>query len=110
MTVSSELRMALLGQHPPIADWLQALSHDSPFEHDQDTSIWDRDAPRLAAVPSLISLLKDPSRDVRIQAVTALGNLGRQAQRALSALCAPLKETALKDDDESVRSHAIHAV
>src|SRR5260370_14258720 len=100
MTVSSELRMALLGQHPPIADWLQALSHDSPFERDQDTSIWDRDAPRLAAVPSLISLLKDPSRDVRIQAITALVNLRRHAQRALSALGAPLHDAALSDRNE----------
>ncbi len=110
MTAPSELQAALLRQHPPLATWLEALSHDSPFERGQGPSIWDQDAPRLALVPILISLLKDPDRDVRVRVLTALGNFGGQAHRVMPVLRAALKETALKDDDESVRSHAAHAL
>src|SRR2546430_2340558 len=31
MTTPSELQAALLRQHPPLADWLEALSRDGPF-------------------------------------------------------------------------------
>src|SRR5205807_9625383 len=58
----------------------------------------------------LMSLLKDPERTVRIRVLTALRNLGGQAYRVMPVLRAALKETALKDDDESVRSHAAHAL
>jgi HEAT repeat protein len=110
MTTASELQAALLPQHPPFVDWLEALSHDSPFEGGQDPSIWDQPAPRLALVPILISLLKDPSRDVRLRVLTALGILGGQAHRVMPVLRAALQETALKDDDESVRTQAAHAL
>jgi HEAT repeat protein len=109
MTASSKHPLALLRQ-PPIADWLPALSHDSPFELGRNDTVWDQDAPRLAVVPILISLLKDPSRTVRMRVLAALANFGAQAQRVLPVLRAALKETALNDDDESVRSRAVHAV
>ena len=76
MTTASELQGSLLPQHPPLADWLEALSHDSPFERGQNPSIWDQAAPRLALVPILISLLKDPDREVRVRVLTALGSFG----------------------------------
>jgi HEAT repeat protein len=110
MAVTSKLHKALLRQQPPLADWLEGLSHDSSFERGQDPSIWHQPAPRLALVPILISLLKDPDRDVRVRVLTAVGNLGAQAHRALPVLRAALKEAALKDDDESVRSYAAHAL
>jgi HEAT repeat protein len=110
ITAASEPQAALLPQHPPIVDWLEALGHDSPFERNQDPSIWDQAAPRLALVPILISLLKDANRDVRVRVLTALGNLGEQVHRVMPVLRAALKETALKDDDESVRTHATHAL
>jgi HEAT repeat protein len=110
MTVPSELDKAALGQQPPLADWLEALSHDSPFERDQDPSIWDRAVPRLTLVPVLISLLKDRDPEVRVRVLTALGSLGAQAHRVLPVLRAALKETAIKDDDESVRTYAAHAL
>jgi HEAT repeat protein len=105
-----ESQTAVLDEVPPVAAWLDALSHDSPFEPGQDTSVWERDAPRLALVPILISLLKDPDRDVRMRVVTALGNFGAQARQALPVLRAALKEAASKDSDESVRGHALRAV
>jgi HEAT repeat protein len=61
-------------------------------------------------VPILISLLKDPDRNVRLRVVTALGNFGAQARQALPVVRAALKETASKDSDEAVRSHALGAV
>src|SRR5262245_33912334 len=100
----------LLGEGPPLADWLEGLSHDSPFQRPQGAAAWGRDAPPLAAVRSLISILKDPDREVRIRAVTALGNLGGQARWALLALRAALEETALADDDESVHAGAVRAL
>jgi HEAT repeat protein len=110
MTTPSELQAALLRQQPPLADWLEALSHDSPFEQGQDPSIWDQVAPRPALVPILLSLLKDPDRDVRVRVLTALGNFGGQAHRVMPALRLALKETALEDDDEFVRIRAAHAL
>jgi HEAT repeat protein len=110
MTTPSELQAALLRQHPPLADWLEALSHDSPFEQDQDPSLWDQAAPRPALVPILLSLLKDRDRDVRVRVLTALGNFGAQAHRVLPVLRLALKETALQDDDEFVRTQAARAL
>jgi len=110
MAVPAELHQALLRQQPPLADWLEGLSHDGPFERIQHTAVGHPAAPRLEAVASLISLLKDSDRDIRIQAATALGNLGEYAPRVLPMLRAALKETALKDADESVRSRAMHAI
>jgi HEAT repeat protein len=110
VAAAAELDAASLPPHPPLVDWLEALSHDSPFERGQDPSIWDQAAPRLALAPILISLLKDPDRDVRVRVLTALATLGGQAHRVLPVLRAALKETALKDEDESVRSQAVHAL
>jgi HEAT repeat protein len=110
MAVPSELHKALLRQQPPLADWLEGLSHDGPFERVQNNSVGHPAAPRLEAVPSLISLLKDSDQGIRMQAAKALGSLGERAQRVLPVLRAALKEAALKDDDESVRTHAAHAL
>jgi HEAT repeat protein len=109
MTASRGHQIKTPGQ-APIADWLAALSHDSPFENGQDNSVWDQEAPRLALVPILISLLQDTDRDVRRRTIAALAKFGEQAQRTLPVLRAALKDAALKDDDESVRSEAVHAV
>jgi hypothetical protein len=54
-------------QQLPFADWLEALSHGSPFEHGQDPSIVDPVPSRLTLVPVLISLLRDPDQNVRIR-------------------------------------------
>jgi HEAT repeat protein len=93
----------------PLTDWLAALSQDSPFER-PPAEVHDRAAPPLTAVRSLISLLKDSDRKIRQQAVAALGEVGAQAHRALPVLRAALKETALRDEAESVRSRAVHAL
>ena len=37
-------------------------------------------------VPALVELLKDPDKDVRREAASALGRLGRAAQAAVPAL------------------------
>ena len=110
MTAASELQAARLPQHRPLVDWLEALGHDSPFERGQAQSIWNQAAPRLGLAPILISLLKDPDRNVRVRVLKALGTLGGQAHQVMPVLRAALKETALKDDDESVRRHAAHAL
>jgi HEAT repeat protein len=110
MTAASALQAAQLSQEPPLVDWLEALSHDSPFEPGQDPSIWDQAAPRLALVATLIALLKDPERDVRVRVLTALGNFGGQVHRLMPVLRAALQETALHDDDASVRTHAAQAL
>jgi HEAT repeat protein len=107
---SSEFHKALLLQQPPLVDWLEGLSHDGPFEPDQHTSFEQQTAPRLEAVPSLISLLQDSDPRIRIQVVKALEGLGERARRVLPMLRAALKEIVLKDSDGSVRSHAMHAI
>ncbi|HEY7312022.1 MAG TPA: HEAT repeat domain-containing protein [Gemmataceae bacterium] len=110
MTAPSELGMAIVQQHPPIADWLEALSHDSPFERPQAHAARVGTSPPLAAVPSLLSLLEDDNRDIRLQAITALGDLAGEVRRVLPVLRAALREAALHDGDDAVRAEAIHAL
>src|SRR5262245_60002974 len=110
MAVPWELRMPLSQPLPPVADWLEALSHDSAFERGPKTSVGGRAVPPLSAAPSLFSFLKDSEPGVRLQAVAALGNLGEVAHRVLPMLRAALRETALEDVDESVRACAVHAI
>jgi HEAT repeat protein len=51
-----------------------------------------------AAIPALITVLKDPDAEVRLGAVLAFGMMGRQAHSAVAAL-----EPLLQDPDEEVR-------
>ncbi len=98
-------------EFPPIADWLEALGHDGPFERQPATVAWNGVAPPLAgAVRRLIPLLKDPDANVRRHAVETLGNLGSQAYWILSVLRAGLKDRVLEEDDEDVRNLAMHAL
>jgi len=110
MVESSEHPVERLDPDPPLADWLVALSRDSTFERPQAAPTGDRAAPPLAAIPSLLSLLKDPNRTVRRQAVTALGNLAGEVRRVLPPLHAALKEAALNEGDDGVRTEAVRAL
>lgn len=97
-------------QHPPIADWLEALSYDSPFQRPQAHAARVGSSPPLTAVPSLLSLLKDADRNIRIGAITALGDLGEEIRQVLPALRAALREAALQDGDDGVRAEAVHGL
>jgi HEAT repeat protein len=99
-----------LNHEPPLADWLVALSHDSPFERLQTSTARGGPSPPLAAVPSLLSLLNDSDRDVRLRVVAALGDLGREVRRVLPALRAALREAALNEQDDAVRAEAVRAL
>ena len=92
---------------PPLADWLVALSQDSPFEGPQAPTA--RAAPPLSAVSSILSLLKDDDREVRLRAVAALGDLAAEVRRVLPALRAALEEAALHEE-EGVRTEAVRAL
>jgi HEAT repeat protein len=110
MTAHSELGMTHLQQHPPIADWLEALSHDSPFERPYSQAAGVGASPQLAAVPSLLSLLKDADRSIRRRAITALGNLAEEIRQVLPVLRDGLREAALHDEDDHVRIEAARAL
>jgi HEAT repeat protein len=110
MAVSFDLAKGVLHPQPPLADWLEALSHDGPFDGGQDPSLWDQVAPRLALVPVLVSLVKDSDRDVRARVIAALGTLGGQIHQVLPVLRAALKEAAVNDAEEGVRTQAAHAL
>jgi HEAT repeat protein len=97
-------------QDPPLADWLVALSHDSPFERSQAGPTRSGTFPPLTAVESILSLLKDSNRDVRLPAVKALGDLVGEVRRVLPAICAELRQAALKDPDDGVRAEAVRAL
>jgi HEAT repeat protein len=64
----------------------------------------------LTAVGSIISLLNDSDRNIRHRAVAALGELGAQAHRALPLVRAALKEIALRDEADAVRTRAVQAL
>jgi HEAT repeat protein len=99
-----------LGQDPPLADWLVALSHDSPFERPQAGAARDGASPPLTAVPGLLSLLKDSDRDVRLRVVAALGDLAGEIHRVLPALRAALREAARNERDDAVRAEAVRGL
>jgi HEAT repeat protein len=99
-----------LGQDPPLADWLTALSHDSPFEGPQASIGRPGTPPPLAAVSGLLSLLSDADRDVRLRAVRALGDLAAEVRWVLPALRAALGEAALHDGDDGIRVEAVRAL
>jgi HEAT repeat protein len=103
-------KLDLTEGRPPLVDWLEGLSHDGPFERPEDVSAGDGAVPRFESLPSLVSLLRDPSNDIRIRAITALGKMGESARRALPAIRAALKEAAFKDTDKTVRGLAVHAI
>jgi HEAT repeat protein len=54
--------------------------------------------------------LQDADRDIRLRAVTALGDLAGEVRRVLPALRAALGEAALHDGDEGVRAGAVRAL
>ncbi len=110
MALPSELPAQLLNQSPPLADLLQALSHDGPFERVQSAMLQGRMVRPSETVRSLLDLLNDPDRDVRVVAITALGEYGGEAHRTLPLLRTVLKDIALRDSEESVRAAAVRAV
>jgi HEAT repeat protein len=110
MAGSSTSRPDRLGPDVPLVDWLVALSHDSPLEQPPDDAARGRAAVPLTAVPALLSLLKDSDRRVRLQATTALGDLGEEVRRVLPALHAVLEEAAWSDPDDAVRTEAARAL
>jgi len=57
------------------------------------------------SIPSLILALKHPDREVRLNAIYILGELGRDAQPAVSELV-----VALSDDDSMISDNAIEAL
>jgi HEAT repeat protein len=99
-----------LDQDPPLTDWFVALSHDSPFEHLQTSTARGGASPSLAAVPNLLSLLKDSDREVRLRVVAALGNLGGEVRRVLPAIRAGLMQAALNEQDDGVRAEAVRGL
>jgi HEAT repeat protein len=93
-----------------LADWLVALSHDSPFEGPNGAGgAGAGPSPPLTAVPSLLFLLQDTSREARLRAVEALGGLAWEARRLLPTLCTALEDAALHDGDDGVRAAAVRA-
>lgn len=97
-------------QDPPLTNWLVALSHDSPFENPQARVVAAGTSPPLAAASSLLSLLKDADRQIRLRAVTALGDLAAEVRRVFPSLRAALGEVAHHDGDNGVRAEAVRAL
>jgi HEAT repeat protein len=93
-----------------VADWLIALSHDSPFEGPAAPTARAGTSPPLSAVPSILSLAQDADRNVRLRAVAALGDLAGEVRRVLPALRAALEEAAQHDTDDGVRAEAERAL
>jgi HEAT repeat protein len=98
------------GQDLPLTDWLIALSHDSPFAGPQARAARAGTAPPLTSVPSLLSLLKDSDRNVRLRAITALGDLAEEVRRVLPTLRTALGEAALYEPDHGVRTESVRSL
>jgi HEAT repeat protein len=98
------------GEGPALADWLVALSHDSPFERPRAGAPGTGRSLPLTAVPSLLSLLPDADPRIRLRVVAALGALAEEIDRVLPAIRAALGEAALHDTDDGVRAEAARAL
>jgi HEAT repeat protein len=109
MTNPSQLPVDRQGLGPPLADWLVALSHDSPFERPQADAARSGASPPLSALESLLSLVQDSDRDIRLRAVAALGDLGGEVRRVQPVLRAALREAA-REGDAGVRAEAVRAL
>jgi HEAT repeat protein len=109
MVNSLKTPVGLPSQGAPLADWLVALSHDSPFERPEAGAALGGASPPLAAAPSLLAQLKDADRDVRLRAVTALGDLAAEVRRLLPVIRVALGEAAHHDADDGVRTEAVRA-
>jgi HEAT repeat protein len=101
---------ARLGEGPPLADWLVALSHDGPFEAPQMRAARGSGSPLLATVPLLLPMLKDADRDARLAAVRSLGEIAEEVRRVLPTLRAALGQAAVHEDDDGVRTEAVRAL
>lgn len=110
MTTLSVPGMAYLQQQPSIANWLEALGHSSPFERPQAGSAIREASPPLASVSSLLSLLEDDNREIRLRAILALGDLAEEIRQVLPVLRSGLRQAALHDADDHVRNEATHAL
>lgn len=110
MGSSSNLPAGRLAEDPSLADWLVALSHDSPFERPQARAAVSGTVPPLTAVQSILSLLKDSDRGVRLAAVKALGDLVGEMRRLLPAIRAELSQAAVNDADDGVRAEVVRAL
>jgi hypothetical protein len=99
-----------LGQNPPLTHWLLALSHDSPFEKPQAPVSQTETFPSLATAHRLLSLLKELDPSVRLRAARGLGELAEEVRRILPTLRAALENAALYDEDDEVRTEAVHAL
>jgi HEAT repeat protein len=64
----------------------------------------------LAAVPSLLSLLEDADPEIRLRAVTALGDIAEEVRRGLPVLQDGIAGVALHDGDDRVRAEAARAL
>jgi HEAT repeat protein len=90
-----------LDTYPPLAEWLVALSHDSPFERPL------RAGPQAATqVSALIDALYSEIDVVRFHAAISLGALGSAGRPAVAALI----HTSLWDEDAAVRVEAAMAL
>jgi len=57
-----------------------------------------------------LSLLRDSDRNIRVRAITALGNVAEEVRNLLPALRTALGHVALHDEDDAVRAGAAHAL
>ncbi len=108
--VPRQVESGPLDRDPPLANWLVALSHDSPLEQPQAGAARGGISPPLAAVPSLLSLLKDADANVRLRTILAVGDLAGELRRVLPALRTALEQAALHDGDDGIRAEAAQAL
>jgi HEAT repeat protein len=87
---------------------LQALKESGGPERQEAVQAWARVSGYVqAAVPALAALLKSHDPSQREQAAATLGDLGQHAQMILQMVRGALRETALRDTDDGVRTTAV---
>jgi HEAT repeat protein len=98
-------------QGKPAGAWLAALGDHKAEVRQQAARLGSKIADLLQMqVPAMRRTLKDPSPIVRLESVSAFRALDREAGTMVQSIRAVLKEVALQDTDEEVRTAALEAL
>jgi HEAT repeat protein len=101
----------LLYRNQPLQYWLDALESDQPALRDQAATVWRQIGQAMRNSAALmIARLRENHPVGRAQAVEALRDLGEQVQAVVPAVRSALKEVALTDTEEAVRTNAFLAL
>jgi HEAT repeat protein len=101
----------LLHEDTPIAVWLKLLQNEEvPFGREAVPVCGQIGDSLRAALPSLVGFLTSEEAELRAQVVAVLSDLAQQAQGIMQMARVALRQAALREQDEVIRTNAVRAL